>query len=86
MLKLTSLIIYGAEFVGEINSVHFTILIFTLPTTTKETATTTTTLRGVIWGSVYVFWYFARSPIVIAVGMLMTFSFLSISTHGWPSR
>lgn len=79
MLKLTSLIIYGAEFVGEINSVHFTILIFTLPTTT-------TTLRGVIWGSVYVFWYFARSPIVIAVGMLMTFSFLSISTHGWPSR
>lgn len=79
MLKLTSLIIYGAEFVGEINSVHFTILIFTL-------STTTTTLRGVIWGSVYVFWYFARSPIVIAVGMLMTFSFLSISTHGWPSR
>lgn len=31
MLKLASVIIYGAEFVGEIISVQFTILIFTLP-------------------------------------------------------
>lgn len=76
MLKLASVIIYGAEFVGDIISVQFTILIFTLPEEEEDDQ-----VISALFITRPLFWYFARSSTVA-----MTFPRDQYASHSIAGR